>query len=770
MKYERKIPLKFITFAGLIVMSIAAVSILFLNQRIENTIRDNFQESANNQMEILDKSINQFLIGVNNDLDMLSNFPSFIGVQGGLTTYMDSSARKLIKVEDGSEEEQHIFEVLSIYGEAHKGTIYVYLSTEYGGYLCWPPVEIVPHYDPRVRPWYTAGMAGNGKNIQTAPYRDIGTGDMLISQVKRVIDENGQTKGVIGIDVSMDQMSDVFRKSQMTDGDFFILIHESGLILSDTSNSANDYQMLVRAYPQIDKLYKDKKQFSVKLDNKAYLGTSKEVTGTEWRILMMSPRERTYQLFKPSIQNLIVGTVFVFFGVLIVIFAGAYMVYYNRSLQKMVLVRTQNLQEMIDELIVKEQTLLLSEARYSGLVGNIPGVVFRCETKSPWKMKTISSWVEVLTGYPVESFLGETPELYLNDLVYPEDVDLVNKILTDEEHAYYSLEYRIVAKNGDVKWVFERGGFIYVDHTESYIDGVIFDITEKKNIEEEVHQLYQEMELMVEERTKSLRNAMTQLVEQEKMASLGAVVSGVAHEINTPLGIGVTITSYLNKISSELRATFEEGGLSKHKLSEFLNASKESLEILDTNLTRAANLVNSFKKISVNQSTEEMIQFNLSDYFDMILLSLKHEYKNKPYEIVIECDPNLSIYSYPGAYSQIFTNFFINSFIHGFKNQENGKIQINANLIANDTRLLITYKDNGAGIEAEVLDRIFEPFFTTNRAKGGSGLGLYIVYNLVGQKLNGSINCHSVIGEGTTFVMDVPIFKEGSVVYDEAEE
>ena len=190
---------------------------------------------------------------------------------------------------------------------------------------------------------------------------------------------------------------------------------------------------------------------------------------------------------------------------------------------------------------------------------------------------------------------------------------------------------------------------------------------------------------------------------------------------------------------------------------------------METNLARAADLVNSFKKISVNQSTEEMTTFNLSEYFNMILLSLKHEYKNKDFEITVECDPKIKIYSYPGVYSQIFTNFLMNSFIHGFKGRDSGKITIKASLLADENRLVITYKDNGLGIPPEVLDRVFEPFYTTNRANGGSGLGLYIVYNLVGQKLNGFINCHSTVGEGTTFVMDVPIFSEPAIDYAHVE-
>jgi signal transduction histidine kinase len=350
--------------------------------------------------------------------------------------------------------------------------------------------------------------------------------------------------------------------------------------------------------------------------------------------------------------------------------------------------------------------------------------------------------------------------MYWRDVVHPDDLAYVDKDSFVDGQIYYKIEYRVITKAGDVKWVFERGGRIQNSQGDIFMDGVIFDITDQKRAEEEIQTLNEVLELRVEERTKALKDAMSQLVEQEKMASLGGIVSGVAHEINTPLGIGVTVTSYLKKLNHELEQQYASGALSKNKLNEFLGASTESLEILESNLARAADLVNSFKKISVNQSNEEMSSFKLKEYLDMILLSLKHEYKNKAYEIVIECDSEIHIYSYPGVFSQIFTNFLMNSFIHGFKGKESGNILIKAVMHAKEGRLVISYKDDGVGIQQETLDRIFEPFFTTNRSNGGSGLGLYIVYNLIGQKLNGSINCHSILGEGTLFVIDVPLFEE----------
>ncbi len=477
-------------------------------------------------------------------------------------------------------------------------------------------------------------------------------------------------------------------------------------------------------------------------------------------MIVLSPKNKVYEASSDTIQSLIVASVAGVMGLMVVVIAILYMLYYNRTLQKMVSTRTVDLQEMIDTLVSKEQSLIVSEMQYRSLVDNLPGIVYRCEPHPPWKMKTISKWVEVLTGYSADDFLCDPPKLNWDDIVYPEDVHIVDKETTDAKNYDFTTEYRIIAKDGTIRWLFEKGSLIDTGYGEKYMDGVILDNTDKKLASEELKKLYEELEDRVEERTKALKDAMSQLVEQEKMASLGGIVSGVAHEINTPLGIGVTVSSYLKKISEELQLNFGNNTLSKSKMNEFLNSNSESLGILETNLGRAAELVNSFKKISVNQSTEDITQFNFKDYLNMILLSLKHEYKNKDYQIEIECDPNIVVYAYAGVYSQIFTNFLMNSFIHGFKDKKNGKIKINAVQYPEEKRLVITYSDDGHGIPEPILDRIFEPFFTTNRANGGSGLGLYIVYNLVGQKLGGSISCHSVHEGGTTFVIDVPLVTE----------
>ncbi len=756
----KSLPIKYLVLTLFICVIALTATYGWVNNRIEKAVEEDFYTTVNTQLRVVDKSLGQTLTGINQDLSLFASLPTIKNISSEITSYKDQSQGQIMRPSKGKAEEQNLYQLLSIYAMSHPGIIYAYVATENGGYLCWPETEISAHYDPRTRPWYKEALDAEGEVIQTKPYKDVSSDKILVSQVKEIRNDQGETVGVIGFDYTMEKLANAINETDVVYGGFYILIHSNEMILADPSHSTNQFKTLSEAYPEVKNLYQKSAVFQTKLDSGSYLGFGKAITGTKWKLIILSPKSQVYQGSKDLAESLMVGSMIGIMGLLIVVLGILYMFFYNRSLHKMVTGRTEDLQEMIDTLVSKEQSLILSESQYSGLVDNLPGIVYRCDPNPPWKMQTVSKWVEIMTGYSPEDFLGDPPKMYWDSIIHPEDKDNVDKATSDENNYDFTTEYRIVAKDGTVRWVFEKGSLIDTGYGQKYMDGVIFDNTEKKLASEELKKLYEELEDRVEERTKALKDAMSQLVEQEKMASLGGIVSGVAHEINTPLGISVTVASYLKKINEELKLSLAGNTLSKNKMNEFLNGNTESLGILETNLARAAELVNSFKKISVNQSTEDMTLFNLKDYLGMILLSLKHEYKNKDYHIEIECDSNILIYSYAGVYSQIFTNFLMNSFIHGFKDKASGEIKIKATQYIEEKRLVVIYTDNGHGIPEETLDRIFEPFFTTNRANGGSGLGLYIVYNLVSQKLGGSINCHSTHEGGTTFVIDVPLVGE----------
>jgi signal transduction histidine kinase len=252
-----------------------------------------------------------------------------------------------------------------------------------------------------------------------------------------------------------------------------------------------------------------------------------------------------------------------------------------------------------------------------------------------------------------------------------------------------------------------------------------------------------------------LTEAQSELVRQEKLASLGQMVAGVAHEINTPLGICVTATSHLVQ---ELKLTREElaaGTMTEDSLDAFFDVVDQSLRIMTTNTQRAASLVRSFKQVAVDQSSDDIRSFNLGPYLNEVLLSLQPKLKGRPVKVEVACPPELVLDSFPGALSQIVTNMVVNSLMHGFDRDQPGRIHIRAAL-EDDGMVAFEYGDDGAGMDAETLAKLFDPFFTTKRGNGGSGLGGHILFNLVTGALKGTLRVDSSPGQGLRYYLRFP--------------
>jgi two-component system, NtrC family, sensor kinase len=272
------------------------------------------------------------------------------------------------------------------------------------------------------------------------------------------------------------------------------------------------------------------------------------------------------------------------------------------------------------------------------------------------------------------------------------------------------------------------------------------------NLESRYHDLEQALE--------TIQQTQKRLVESEKMGALGNLVAGVSHEINTPIGIGVTASSYLELKSSEFNEKYQQNKVKRSELEEYLKTVSETSGMIQTNLQRASELISSFKQIAVDQSYETNRKFYIKEYIEEVLKSLQPNLKKTRHQVMILGEDGIEVDSEPGAFSQIITNLIMNSLIHAFDEEKEGKITINVMKKEKDT--LIHYADDGKGMTEDIRKHIFDPFFTTNRGGGGTGLGMNIVYNLVTQKLGGTIECNSEAGIGTTFLIHVPIKREGS--------
>ena len=273
--------------------------------------------------------------------------------------------------------------------------------------------------------------------------------------------------------------------------------------------------------------------------------------------------------------------------------------------------------------------------------------------------------------------------------------------------------------------------------------------------------LYENLEQKVQERTKELsqtleelKTTQNKLVESEKMAALGSLVAGVAHEINTPVGTSITVASNLADKTEDFADNISQGKLKRSILNNYVEIAQQSSDLLLHNLKRAGELVNSFKQVAVDQSNLELRKFAVKEYIEGIILSLDPQIKTSPHKIKVSGDDNLTINNYAGSLAQVVTNLVMNSLIHAYPQGEAG--QLNFEIISEAENIKIIYSDDGCGIPQENLGKIFEPFFTTKRNKGGTGLGLHIVYNLINHKLQGSIDIESQVGQGTKCTLTIP--------------
>ena len=245
------------------------------------------------------------------------------------------------------------------------------------------------------------------------------------------------------------------------------------------------------------------------------------------------------------------------------------------------------------------------------------------------------------------------------------------------------------------------------------------------------------------------------IFETEKVNSLGRMVASIAHDVNTPIGIGVTATSFLQDEIELLAKKFASGELEEEDFENFLASSQSSITILTRNLSSAADLIRSFKQVSVDQMSEQAREVLISEYFKEVIHSMLPKTKRAKVTVDLDCVEDRTCFIYPGFLSQVITNLINNSIIHGFADQNTGLITLVVSV--QDDEVSIQYRDDGIGISDDILPKVMEPFFTTKRDEGGSGLGLSIIHNIVTQKLNGHIKLTSGLGKGLTVDISFPV-------------
>jgi signal transduction histidine kinase len=255
---------------------------------------------------------------------------------------------------------------------------------------------------------------------------------------------------------------------------------------------------------------------------------------------------------------------------------------------------------------------------------------------------------------------------------------------------------------------------------------------------------------------RQLKDTQQQLVAQEKLAALGSLVAGVAHELNTPIGNSLLMASALQEKTDEVSVKFDDQTIKRSDLASFIGASQEASALIMRSLRNAADLVNSFKQVAVDQASAHRRQFNLEQASHEIVATMMNQVRKAGHLVEFDIPCDIVMDSYPGPYGQVLINFVNNAMLHAFGDRTGGRMHLRATTKVPGW-VLLAFSDDGAGIDPENLARIFDPFFTTKMGQGGSGLGLNITYNIVTSLLGGSVRVESTPGAGTTFYIDLPL-------------
>ena len=413
---------------------------------------------------------------------------------------------------------------------------------------------------------------------------------------------------------------------------------------------------------------------------------------------------------------------------------------------------------------------LQQERDFSATIINSSSTVICCLDRD-FKISTINPAAVILTGYSQEELNKKSwLEIFVQENRHKE---LLNKLTHNE--AIQGVEIDMFDQMGMINTLLWTFSAFYEGMEIKYLIGFGHDITPQKQIELEIKQLNDQLEEKVITRTAALTDSNKQitktldqlkrtqqtLVESEKMASLGGLVAGVAHEINTPIGISVTAASFLQDEIKTLKRKLDDNSLTRSYVEKLISSITESGRLLDSNLQRAASLVSSFKQVAVDQSSEACYSFKLVENVEQAITSLKHKIKQARASVHISCADDLIIYSFPGSFVQIYSNLIQNSLIHGFEEWQ-GKHDIYIDIKEQNGTLQIDYRDTGKGILDEIASHIFDPFVTSKRGSGGSGLGTHIVYNIVTQLLKGEIE-YLASEEGAHFKITIPYLSENKM-------
>lgn len=586
------------------------------------------------------------------------------------------------------------------------------------------------------------------------PYASAYDSQWVIPVARMLYNQRGAAVGVISVDIRLAYFGTLYSRVAKENNASVTLLSNQGFILARSPFEARYVDRDVTDSPMLDTVRNTTVEGS--FDDETFLDddgpklyTFRKLAG--FPISMVYARDYSNVLApweRRTYERLLLA---VFSIALVAALTFTLRIYINR------LQRTQH-------------SLRDSEAKFFGLFRQSPVPHTLVRNLDGQFVEANDAWLQQY-GYQLQDVIGRSAR-DLNIWVNPTQREhLVAALVPNGTVDRFEVEHR--HRDGHTI-VCLMSGRTFIAGDEKLILFTVVDVTRQREAEREIRNMNLELELRVQARTEkleianrelsvaleSVRAMQTELVRSEKLAALGSLVAGVAHELNTPIGNSVTVGSTLQYQVADLAQAFEKGELRRSTMLVFLENAQRGTEILMRALTRASELIRSFKRVAVDQSSDQRRSFDLQTTLREICLTLEPMFKNTPFDLTLALPDKVEMDSFPGALGQLITNFVSNALQHGFEGRERGQMHVRA-AVAGTDHVTLQFSDDGIGMTEDTRKRVFDPFFTTKLGQGGSGLGMNIVYNIVHDILGGSIEIASSPDAGTLITVRLPVCAPG---------
>ncbi|WP_295762880.1 ATP-binding protein [Undibacterium sp.] len=591
------------------------------------------------------------------------------------------------------------------------------------------------------------------------PFQRFYDAEMVVPIARNIFAQDGRYLGIISTDISVAYFSSVYARVAKDSKAMVALFSEQGNVIVRFPFELKAAGKNLAAAASIKPF--QPQALEGHFEDKHFLGEESDATRfytfrkiADYGIVAVFARERDLSLAawrQRSAERMV-------FSVVAILFLSLSLFFLWKHIRR--------LNHTEESLRLSEASLRASERKFSDLFEQSP-VPLALVKLSDGIIVEMNDSLLNQWGFSRKEVIGKTA-LQLKVWETPsERIGYINS-LHAQGHVH-ELEVRLCNKRGEVATcllssrVFNSDGVAMIIFTP-------IDISRMRAIEDQIRHLNADLEARVSERTeslehanqdleialKSMKNMQAEMFRSEKMAALGYLVAGISHELNTPIGNSLMVASTLKEHAENLASELDSGKPRRTILNELIAETKKGADILVRSLERAAQLIISFKQVSVDQSSNHRRSFDLGKSLEEVLLTLEPMYRRSAHKLTRDLQAGIQMESYPGALAQIVTNAISNALNHAFENQEQGLMQLSTRLI-DQGQVEIIFSDNGCGISPENLKRVFDPFFTTKLGQGGSGLGMNIVYNLITEVLGGTVELHSEPGKGTSLIMRLPV-------------